>query len=45
MSDFDLFKMGWQNGWASEQDMKDAVVYGILTTEQYQEIVGYEFEV
>lgn len=43
MTDYEIFKMGWKYGWASEEQMKEAVAYKLITAEQYQEITGQEY--
>ncbi len=34
MSEFVFWRMAWINGWATEQDISDAVTWGLLTQEQ-----------
>ncbi|TCP57787.1 XkdX-like protein [Tumebacillus sp. BK434] len=43
MSSFDFWKMCWEEKWATESDMKQAVVIGELVEEEYEEIVGVAY--
>lgn len=44
MTDYEIFDMGYRYGWASEEQMLDAVKYKILTADEYKQITGKEYE-
>ena len=40
MKDYEIFDLGWSNGWATLEDMIEAVNYKIISEEEYEKIVG-----
>lgn len=40
----DFWKLGFQEGWASESELKEAVLFEDLTPEQYKQITGKDYE-
>ncbi|EMI10354.1 XkdX family protein [Anoxybacillus gonensis] len=40
---FDFYKIFYQMGYLTKQDVHDAAEWGVITLEEYQEITGEEF--
>lgn len=39
-SDFERIKFYFEKGWASKEQVAKYVQYGVITSEEYEEIVG-----
>lgn len=44
VSDFVFWKMAYDNGWATEQDIQDAILFELITQEQGDLILASKAE-